>query len=179
MSLFFLKENFSWMYNMCHNFLNQSLLLRHLLEIMQDLISQAAKFQNKLWFYSWNLWEGWSDRVFLTASNRIFLQLLFTQSCPTLCDPMNCSTPGCSVPPHLPELAQTHVHWVVDAIQPSCPLSSPEICLNTTKSITSCKKSRDLVGSRSSNTSKRQDLQWLGLCPFIVQGPRFNPWSGS
>ena len=40
------------MYDMCHNLLNQSLLLRHLLEIMQDLISQVAKFQNKLWFYS-------------------------------------------------------------------------------------------------------------------------------
>ena len=45
-----------------------------------------------------------------------------TQSCPTLCDPMDCSTPGHH---QLPEFTQTHVHWVSDAIQPSHPLSSP------------------------------------------------------
>ena len=48
-----------------------------------------------------------------------------TQLCLTLCDPVDCSTPGFPVLHHLPELAQTCVHWVGDAIQPSCPLSSP------------------------------------------------------
>ena len=48
-----------------------------------------------------------------------------TQSCPTLCDPMNCSTPGLPVHHQLPEFTQTHVHQVGDAIQPSHPLSSP------------------------------------------------------
>ena len=48
-----------------------------------------------------------------------------TQSCPTLCDPMNCSTPGLPVHHQLPEFTQTHVHWVGDAIQPSHPRSSP------------------------------------------------------
>ena len=47
------------------------------------------------------------------------------QSCPTLCDPRHCSTPGFPVLHHLPELPQTHVLWVCDAIQPSCPLLSP------------------------------------------------------
>ena len=47
------------------------------------------------------------------------------QSCPTLCDPMNCSTPGLSIHHQLPEFTQTHVHQVGDAIQPSHPLSSP------------------------------------------------------
>ena len=47
------------------------------------------------------------------------------QSCPTLCDPMDCSMPGFPVHYQLPELAQTHAHWVGDAIQPSHPLSSP------------------------------------------------------
>ena len=46
------------------------------------------------------------------------------QSCLTLCDPMDCSTPGFPVLHNLPEFAQTHVHWVGDAIQPSPPLSS-------------------------------------------------------
>ena len=47
------------------------------------------------------------------------------QSCPTLCDPMNCCTPGLPVRHQLPEFTQTHVHRVSDAIQPSHPLSSP------------------------------------------------------
>ena len=47
------------------------------------------------------------------------------QSCPTLCDPMDCSTPGFSVHHQLPEFTQIHVHWVGDTIQPSHPLSSP------------------------------------------------------
>ena len=46
------------------------------------------------------------------------------QLCPTLCNPMNCSTPGLPVHHQLPELTQTHVHQVGDAIQPSSPLSS-------------------------------------------------------
>ena len=47
------------------------------------------------------------------------------QSCPTLCDPMNRSTPGLPVHHHLWEFTETHVHWVSDAIQPSHPLLSP------------------------------------------------------
>ena len=47
------------------------------------------------------------------------------QSCPTFCDPMDCNMPGFPVLHQLPELAQTHVHRVSDAIQPSHPLSSP------------------------------------------------------
>ena len=48
-----------------------------------------------------------------------------TQSCPTLCNPMNHSTPGLPVHHQLLEFTQTHVHWVSDAMQPSHPLSSP------------------------------------------------------
>ena len=48
-----------------------------------------------------------------------------TQSCPTLCDPMNCSTPGFPIHHQLPEFTQTHMHGVGDATQPSHPLSSP------------------------------------------------------
>ena len=62
-----------------------------------------------------------------------FLQILpmlvqfssVVQSCPTLCDPMNCSMPGLPVHHQLPKFTQTHVHRVGDAIQPSHPLSSP------------------------------------------------------
>ena len=47
------------------------------------------------------------------------------KSCLTLCDPMDCSTSGFPVLHQLPELAQTHVHWVGDAIQPSYPVLPP------------------------------------------------------
>ena len=48
-----------------------------------------------------------------------------TQLCPTFCDPMDCSMPRFPLHHQLPELAQTHVHWVSDVIQLSDPLSSP------------------------------------------------------
>ena len=60
------------------------------------------------------------------------------QSCPTLCDPMNCSTPGLPVHHQLTEFTQTHIHRVSDAIQPSHPLSSP---------ISSCPQSLPASGS--------------------------------
>ena len=64
------------------------------------------------------------------------------QSCPTLCDPMNRSTPGLPVHHQLSEFTQTHIHRVGDAIQPSHPLSSPS--------------------PPASNPSQRQSLfQWV------------------
>ena len=53
-----------------------------------------------------------------------------TQSCPTLCDPMNHSTPGLPVHHQLLESTQTHVHWVGGAIQPSHPLLFPSHAFN-------------------------------------------------
>ena len=49
----------------------------------------------------------------------------FAKLCPTLCGSMDCSTPGFPVLHYLPKFAQTHVHWVSDAIQPSHPLFPP------------------------------------------------------
>ena len=51
-------------------------------------------------------------------------------SCATICDPVDCSTPGLPVHRQLPEFTQTHVHWVCDAIQPSHPLLSPSPAFN-------------------------------------------------
>ena len=65
------------------------------------------------------------------SSTRITLkQVQFSsvaQSCPTLCDPMNHSTPGLPVHHQLPEFTQTHIHCVSDAIQPSHPRLSPSL----------------------------------------------------
>ena len=58
-------------------------------------------------------------------NNQWFQFSSVTQSCPTLCDPMDCSTLGLPVHHQHPESTQTHVHWVGDAIQPLHPLSSP------------------------------------------------------
>ena len=66
---------------------------------------------------------SWLREILLTSLHAQFSSV--TQSCPTLCDPMNRSTPGLPVHHHLPEFTQTHFHWVSDAIQPSHPQSSP------------------------------------------------------
>ena len=67
-----------------------------------------------------------SDLVYFSAWNSILSQFSsIAQSCPTLCEPIDCSTPGLSVHHQLPEFTQAHIHWVSDAIQPSHPLSSP------------------------------------------------------
>ena len=76
----------------------------------------------------------WEDSLLLSSQgapvSTVPLNLLdqirsVAQSCPTLCDPMNHSTPGLPVHHQLPEFTQTHVHRVTDTIQPSHPLSFP------------------------------------------------------
>ena len=65
-------------------------------------------------------------RAFRHTVTKVWVQFSsVAQSCPTLCNPMNCSTPGLPVHHQLPEFTQTHVHRVGDAIQPSHSLSSP------------------------------------------------------
>ena len=64
----------------------------------------------------------YSIRMILKATHQFSS---VAQSCPTLCNPINRSTPGLPVHHQLLEFTQTHVHWVSDAIQPSHPRSSP------------------------------------------------------
>ena len=71
---------------------------------------------------------GWEDALEKEAVDKNNASVQFSsvaQSCPTLCDPMDCSTPGLPVHHQPPEITQTHVHRVSDAIHPSHPLSSP------------------------------------------------------
>ena len=70
----------------------------------------------------------WGSNICQTYCLVLRLSVQFssvTQSCPALCDPMDCSMPGLPVHHQFPELAQTHVHRVGDVIQPSHPLLSP------------------------------------------------------
>ena len=66
-------------------------------------------------------YKQWCNSIFKSPS------VQFSRSCPTLCNPMDCSTPALPVHHQLPEFAQSHIHWVGDAIQPSHPLSSPSL----------------------------------------------------
>ena len=82
------------------------------------------KIHIKLWERHYLPWK----RHYLNLSPIISFSHKFssvTQSCSTLCNPMDCSMLGFPVHHQLPELVQTHVHWVGDAIQPSHPLSAP------------------------------------------------------
>ena len=68
--------------------------------------------------------EGWGKRTPTTGCVSFRSVQSVSQSCPALCNPMDCSTPGFSVHHQFLELAHTHAHQIHDAIQPSHPLSS-------------------------------------------------------
>ena len=102
----------------CH-FLLQCMKVKSESEVAQSCPTQwAAAYQAPL-SMGFSRQENWSGVMSLSDQIR-----LVAQSCPTLCHPMNRSTPGLSVHHQLPEFTQTHVHRVSDAIQPSHPLSS-------------------------------------------------------
>ena len=100
-----------------------------------------------------------------------------TQSCPTLCDLMNRSTPGLPVHHQLPEFTQTHIHRVRDAIQPSHPLSSPSppapnppsirVFSNESTLRMRCPKSIGISASASVLPMNTQDLSPLGWTGWI------------
>ena len=75
---------------------------------------------NVLYFFLKNIYNDQVEIYSMNASSVQFSSVI--QSCPTLWDPMDCSMPGFPVHHQLPELTQTHVHRVSDAIQPSHPL---------------------------------------------------------
>ena len=74
----------------------------------------SDKYKSDLFFYEFVYFLKYRSVQFSSVA----------QSCATLCDLMDCSTPGVPVHHQLPELTQTHIHRVSDAIQPSHPLSS-------------------------------------------------------
>ena len=91
--------------------------------IFHDGISLPKTFP---WFTF--LWQFFFLSILISVHAQSVIQSQFSsvaQSCLTLCNPMNRSTPGLPVHHQLLESTQIHVHWVGDAIQPSHPLSSP------------------------------------------------------
>ena len=100
-----------------------------------------------------------------------------TKLCPTLRDPMNCSTPGFPVLHHLPEFAQTHVHWVGGAIQPSHPQSFPSPALN----LSQCQGFFQWVGSSHQVAQvlelQHQSFQWIFRVDFLSDWLVWSPCS--
>ena len=102
---------------------------------LQTMSTEAeASFWNGIWSWVKSISTQKVKQIELVKSHEtVYLDDLIhnyiccsvTQSCPTLCNTMDCSTPGFPVLHHLLEFAQTPVRWVSDAIQPSYPLSSP------------------------------------------------------
>ena len=92
------------------------------------LFTEDHNRRQRINFCGERLWRKKKSKRKKIEATQLFSSVQFSsvaQSCPTLCDPMNHSTPGLPVHHQLPEFTQTHVHWVTDAIQPSHPLSSP------------------------------------------------------
>ena len=111
-----------------------------------------------------------------------------TQSCPTLRDPTDCSMPGFLVLHHLPEFAQTHVHWVNDAIQSSHPLltlSLPALNLSQHQGLPMSwlfVPGGQITGDSASASVLSMNIQgwfplrWTGLISLLSKGhPKFSP----
>ena len=94
-------------------------------QVCFDLITCVPFCLHLKMLLRWSEWRPGIIETFKcsqTPTPSVFQFSSVTQSCPTLCDPMNCSTPGLPVHHQLLEFTQTHVHWVGDAIQPSHPV---------------------------------------------------------
>ena len=102
-----------------------------------------------------------------------------TQSCPTLCDPLNCSMPGLPVHHQIPKFTQIHVHWVGDAIQPSCPLSSPSptFTLSQHRGLFKWVSSSHQVAKVLEFQLQHQSFQWTPRTDFLKDGLVGSPWS--
>ena len=91
-----------------------------------------------------------------------------TKSCPTLCNPMDCSMPGFPVHHQLPELAQTHVHWDGDIIQPSVSSPSPPAFnLSQYQSLLQWVSSSHQVAKALELWLQHQSFQWIFRTDFL------------
>ena len=103
-----------------------------------------------------------------------------TQLCSTLCDPMDCSTPGFPVLHYLLEFALTHVHWVGDAIQPSHPVSPPSplaLDLSQHESLFQWVSSSHQVAKVLEIQLQPQSFQWIFRTDFLYDWLVWSPCS--
>ena len=125
-------------------------------------------------------WPDFVTRAWRQCLTRICCYCSVAKSCPTLCDPMDCSTPGFPILHHLPEFAQIHVHWVSDAIQPSHPLPSPSppACnLSQNQGLFQWAGSSHHVAKMLKLQIKQQSFQWIFSAGFPLEWTVWSPWS--
>ena len=114
---------------------------------------------------TFSLWGRRGDRLYCPVQSSSVAQL-----CPTLCDPMDCSMPDFPVHHQLLKLAQTHVHWVNDALQPSHPLSSPSppaFNLSQDQGLFKWVSSSHQVTKVSEFQLQHQSFQWIFRTDFL------------
>ena len=118
-------------------------------------------------------WPYWMlARMWNNGQSRLLLVVVVIQSLSRvwLCDPMDCSTPGLPVHHQLPELAQTHVHCVCDAIQPSHLLSSPSppaFRLSQHQGLFKWVSSSHQVAKELDFQLQHQSIQWIFRTDFL------------
>ena len=154
-------------------------IIWNILEFIEDLIAQCLIFKNLTVFLSY----FWMPHIFCLSAHlvqfvlfctslELSLELQFSsvaQLCPTLCDPMKCSTLGFPVHHQLSELAQTHVHWVRDAIQPSHPLSPspPAFSLSQHQGLLQWLSSLRQLAKVLELQLQHQSFQWIVRTDFL------------
>ena len=124
--------------------------------------------------YNYPLRKRYCDHIFLVQFSSVI------QSCPTLCNPMDLSTPGLPVYHQLPEFTQTHVRWVGDAIQPSHPLSStssPAFNLSQCQRLFKWVSSLHQVAKALTFQLQHQSFQWIFRTHFLWDGLVGSPCS--
>ena len=123
-------------------------------------------------------WETYISFVRVSWASLQFSSV--AQSCLTLCNPMDCSTPGFPVHHQLLEPTQTHVHWVGDAIQPSHPLlslSPPALNLSQHQGLFKWVSSSHQVAKVLELQLQHQSFQWTFRTDFLYDGLVGSPCS--
>ena len=121
-----------------------------------------------------------SSRVWISSNLHCDSCCPVTQSCPTLCDSMDCSTPGFSVLHYLLESAQTHVCWVCDVVQPSHPLlppSPPALSLSQHQGLFQWVGSSHQVAKELELQLQHQSFQWIFRVDFLEDCLVWSPCS--
>ena len=127
------------------------------------------------WAYGklWGQWTASTHRVIHIVTESLDSWVQFssvTQSCPTLCYPMDCSTPDLPVYRRLPEFTQTNVHWIGDAIQPSHLLLSPSppaFNLSQHQGLFKWVSSSNQVAKVLEFQLQHQSFQWIFRVDFL------------
>ena len=119
-------------------------------------------------------WGAWCHSLSFETFNSV------AQLCLTVWDPMDCSTPGFPVHYQLPELTQTHIHWVSDPIQPSHPLSSPSppaFNLSQHQGLFQWVSSSHQVAKVLAFQHQYQSFQWIFRTDFLQDWLARSPFS--